>query len=303
MASEIAVRIIDRERNIVEFVGQGAPSAALTAGLSSSYLDPVSGARYTFTLTGWVQTANAGDAAPPAGTAGGDLIGTYPSPLVAKLYGNPVSNASPAANTFLKFLSSAWQGALLLLSDLPGQITTTRKLLVSAGNGTTAGTPFYDTLGASDIPSIPASRLSATGTQDATTFLRGDNTWAAVSGAALPVATIVAQLDNGATVLDGTIFVEGRVHATGNITEASLVSKVAGSVSIDVYHATYANYPTFTKISASAPLAIVNGYKYDDTTLTGWTVAVADGDFIRLVVTSATTITRATAALKIQRTA
>lgn len=113
-------------------------------------------------------------------------------------------------------------------------------------------------------------------------------------------AFVNAVLDKGGSVLDNTISVVVRCPR-GTITEGGVVSETSGSVSVDVYHATLAAFPTFTKISGTSPLAISSSTKYDDTTLTGWSTQVGDGDYLKFVVTSATTITRATAALTILR--
>ncbi len=48
---------------------------------------------------------------PPSGTAGGDLSGSYPSPLIGKLQGVTLSNTAPASGQVLKYNGSQWAPA------------------------------------------------------------------------------------------------------------------------------------------------------------------------------------------------
>lgn len=90
----------------------------------------------------------------------------------------------------------------------------------------------------------------------------------------------------------------------GTITAVRLFADQSGSIVIDIWKDTYANYPPVNadSITASAPPTISSATKSQDTTLTGWTTTVTEGDVLRFNVDSATTITQVTLALRIRRT-
>lgn len=94
------------------------------------------------------------------------------------------------------------------------------------------------------------------------------------------------------------------------ITQAQLLADQSGSIVVDIYKCTYAQFDAGAthplvgdKITASAPPTISSTYKAKDSTLTGWTTAVAAGDVFAVVVTgSPISITKVTLDLKVTRT-
>jgi hypothetical protein len=88
------------------------------------------------------------------------------------------------------------------------------------------------------------------------------------------------------------------------ITVAELVADVSGSIVIDVWKDTAANFPPTDadSIAASAPPTLSSAQRSSDSTLTGWTVSLAAGDYLGFNVDSASTVTRVTLALKVTRT-
>lgn len=83
-------------------------------------------------------------------------------------------------------------------------------------------------------------------------------------------------------------------HSTGTITGYTVLTKGgSGSLVIDVWKDSYANYPpdVADSIAASAKPTISGGIKTTDATLTGWTTSVAAGDVVTFHLESVSTFT------------
>ena len=63
------------------------------------------------------------------------------------------------------------------------------------------------------------------------------------------------------------------------ITAAEITADVAGSITIEVYRSTYGTWNTFDKLSASSPITLTI-QKKNQTSLTGWTTAIKEGDYL-----------------------
>ncbi len=85
------------------------------------------------------------------------------------------------------------------------------------------------------------------------------------------------------------------------INQVTLLADTSGSIVIDVWKDTYANFPPTDadSITASAVPTITTATKSQDATLTGWTTAVVAGDILAFNVDSCTTITRCTVSLRV----
>ncbi|MCH9010866.1 MAG: hypothetical protein IIC21_09595 [Chloroflexi bacterium] len=90
----------------------------------------------------------------------------------------------------------------------------------------------------------------------------------------------------------------------GEITSARMFADQTGSIQVDVWKDTYANFPPTDadSITASAVPTISSGTKYEDTSLTGWTKTFAKGDVLRFNVDSASTVQRCTVSLSVKKT-
>jgi hypothetical protein len=112
-------------------------------------------------------------------------------------------------------------------------------------------------------------------------------------------------IDGGGSVI--TTGIKGFVVVPfgGTITKATLLSTdpavTAGSIVIDVWKDTYANYPPTVAdtITASAKPTLSSATKSQDSTLTGWTTGITAGDILGFKVDSVTTLTHVTLVLQV----
>lgn len=122
---------------------------------------------------------------------------------------------------------------------------------------------------------------------------------------AKPASVIVVEFDGGADAIAVGTTADFWAPYTGTIQGVTLLADQVGSIQVDIWKDTYANYPPTDadSITAAAVPAITAAVKYQDATLTGWTTAVTSGDCLRFNVDSCTTIRRCTLILKVAKTA
>ena len=118
----------------------------------------------------------------------------------------------------------------------------------------------------------------------------------AKSSTALKTGSISIIFDGGGAELTTGVKGDVRVPFGATITKVSLLADQSGSIVIDVWKDTYANFPPTDadSITASAPPTITTDTDSEDATLTGWTTTITSGDVIRFNVDSVTDITRVT---------
>jgi hypothetical protein len=111
---------------------------------------------------------------------------------------------------------------------------------------------------------------------------------------------LVFKIDTTATGAKSLFF---RVPYACTITGWELVANTTGSVVVDIWKDTYANYPPVVgdSITGSAKPTLSSEIKAASTTLTGWTTALAAGDYLEVNVDSVTTITNVTLSLAVTR--
>lgn len=119
----------------------------------------------------------------------------------------------------------------------------------------------------------------------------------------LPIQSITFIIDGGGSAI--TTGVKGflEVPFACTIQRVTALADQSGSIVVDIWKDTYANYPPTDadSITASAPVTITTATKAQDATLTGWTTSITAGDVLGFNVDSATTVTRVTIALKVTK--
>jgi hypothetical protein len=180
------------------------------------------------------------------------------------------------------------------------QITTTQRDAISSP---AAGLVIYNTTTkAHEVYWDTAWRqlvaTNATQTLTGKTIDAGSNT---ISG--LPAA-IEFVIDGGDATITTGIKGDLEIPFGCTIQAITLIGDRTGSIVVDIWKDTYANFPPTDadSITASAPPTISSAVKGQDSTLTGWTKTINAGDILRFNVDSVTSIQRATLSLKVVKT-
>lgn len=105
---------------------------------------------------------------------------------------------------------------------------------------------------------------------------------AAKAASGLKTKPITFTFDGGGSVITSGKTVYVRVPVACTITKSHLVADQSGSITIDVWRDTYANFPPTNadSITASATPALSSAQKAENTTLTGWTTSISAGDWL-----------------------
>ncbi|KKM69829.1 hypothetical protein LCGC14_1446870, partial [marine sediment metagenome] len=120
----------------------------------------------------------------------------------------------------------------------------------------------------------------------------------------LQASALTFIIDGGGAAITTGIKGDIKIPFGCTITKATLLADQSGSIVVDIWKDTYANFaPTNAdSITASAPPTITTAVKSEDGTLTGWTTAIVQNDILRYNVDSVTDIERVTLILDITRT-
>ena len=133
---------------------------------------------------------------------------------------------------------------------------------------------------------------------------KGD--WASVAAAIadLKQVSITFIIDGGGAAIETGQKGHLRIPFDCEIQRVTLLADQSGSIVIDIWKDTYANFPPAVgdTITASAKPTISTAQKSEDETLTGWTKTISAGDILAFNVDSVTDIQRVTIALKVKKT-
>jgi hypothetical protein len=145
-----------------------------------------------------------------------------------------------------------------------------------------------------------------TGTANHVTLSNGDG----VSGnptidldSRILTQTLTFVIGDGVSAITTGITGDIEIPFACTINQVTLLADQSGSIVIDIWKDTYANYPPTgaDSITASAKPTISAATKSQDATLTGWTTSITAGDILRFNVDSAATITRVTVSLRVTK--
>jgi len=215
--------------------------------------------------------------------------------------------------TDIKSLTSNWQASYTALISTSGDWNDTRTTVntYSSTWGTGGGT--IDT-GVRALTSNWQDTYTAFSTQSAnnssvyTKVNSSSANWDSVytnvnsnSANAYVRASIGITIDGGGSAI--TTGSKGFISIPYSCTiiNNTIVSDQSGSIVIDVKKATYAGFPTTTSICAAAKPTLSSSQKSTDSTLTGWTTTVNAGDILEFYVDSASTVTRVTLTLGVNK--
>jgi len=141
-----------------------------------------------------------------------------------------------------------------------------------------------------------------TGT-DATRAVTPDGLADSKFGTTSLVSSINFVIDGGEAEITTGIKGDIEIPFSCTINQVTLLADQSGSIVVDIWKDTYANFPPTDAdtITASAVPTISTAVKSQDGTLTGWTTSITAGDILRFNVDSVTTCERVTLSLKITR--
>lgn len=152
-----------------------------------------------------------------------------------------------------------------------------------------------DTLYADDVNNF--NRLPIGSAGEVLTVVSGIPDWTPQT------ASITFIIDGGGSTITTGEKGDITIPFACTINEWTLLADQSGSIVVDIWKDTYANYPPVVgdSITASAKPTISSATKGQSSTLTGWTTTINAGDVLAFNVDSASTVQRVTLSLKVTK--
>ena len=125
-----------------------------------------------------------------------------------------------------------------------------------------------------------------------------------VGGAGGSAVTVNFIIDGGGSAITTGIKGDTVIDFGCTIQSVTMLADQSGSIVVDIWKDTYANFPPTDadSITAAAVPTITTATKSQDSTLTGWTTSITSGDILRFNVDSITSVERLTISLVLLRT-
>lgn len=181
-----------------------------------------------------------------------------------------------------------WNNGTYTLTQSGSVLTASGAFSVGTGNPITAGTFELGHATDTTLSRSAAGRLAVEGVN------------AVLYSDTIPLTVV---FDGGGIALTTGVKLDLYVPYACTIQSVTMLADQSGSVVVDIWKDSYANYPPTVAdtITASAKPTITTATKSQDATLTGWTTSVAAGSTLRFNIDSATTITRVTLTINVVR--
>ena len=161
-----------------------------------------------------------------------------------------------------------------------------------------------EALGVGSLELGHASDTTITRVSAGVVAIEGVNIETTATTANTKIGTLTFIIDGGGSAITTGIKGDLEIPFACTINRATLLADQSGSIVVDIWKDTYANFaPTVADtITAAAKPTLSAATKSQDSTLTGWTTSIAAGDILRFNVDSASTLTRVTLSLKVTKT-
>lgn len=176
--------------------------------------------------------------------------------------------------------------------------------IVNGGTGASAAQGARNNLGLETVTQPEAEAGTATTTRAWTAERVNQAVLAVTETENRRIASITFIIDGGGQVIETGFKGYLEIPFAATIRRVTTMAVQSGDIVIDIWKDTYANFPPTDadSITAGTPPTLSSAANAQDSTLTGWTTAIAAGDIMGFNVDSAATIETVTVALEVLKT-